>query len=60
MKVHKHISDEKIHPYPITQLTVLNKVANYSPGLILTVDEGRCEEEPGEKEESTAEEELRE
>ena len=38
----------------------LKKVSKYSPGLILTVDEGRCEEEPGEKEESTAEEELRE
>ena len=29
-----------------------------SPGLIFTVEEGRCEVEPGEKEESTAEEEV--
>ena len=33
-------------------------VSVYSPGLILTVEEGRWEVEPGEKEESTAEEEL--
>ena len=32
--------------------------AVYSPGLILTVEEGRWEVEPGEKEESTVEEEV--
>ena len=32
--------------------------AENSPGLILTVEEGRWEVEPGEKEESTVEEEV--
>ena len=31
---------------------------DHSPGLIFTVEEGRCEVEPGEKEESTVEEEV--
>ena len=38
---------------------ILNRnCAENSPGLIFTVEEGRWEVEPGEKEESTVEEEV--
>ena len=37
---------------------MINLKAYYSPGLILTVDDGRCEEDPGENEESTVDVEL--
>lgn len=49
------------HAIQVHILLRINR-ADYLPGFILTVDEGRWEVEPGEKEESTAdtEEELRE
>ena len=40
------------------KLILRRDLAENSPGLIFTVEEGRCEVEPGEKEESTVEEEV--
>ena len=59
-KIISNAKEQKIH-HRVSQLKPqANIFKRYSPGFILTVDDGRWEEEPGEKEESTAEEELRE